>query len=464
MTMKNLLIILCYLIALTCGMRNWSFNLPPRLEIYDVFVILFICGSLIYELTQDRRILLKADLKIYLVLLYILLLIGIISGFKILKSYDIEGSFDQYVKAVLSNGIFVIFSTFFVIFLSRLSNDRRCQVLKYYIYGVLLSSIYGVAGTILYKTTGLRIEAYIWDYISYNSGQRFDEPLTWTVMGIRRGIGFPGVAAGAAYNMTILPLLLLFALYRGKLKDYLYLFVCFAGFIVTLSRTGIASLVIALTVLTFLSLKIHRKSVVRIVLVLIPILAVGFIARHYISEISLYRSIKDVSRLMQWESGLQIFYENPIMGVGMNNFSVARNFLGASFYHDANLHNSWLTLLVELGIVGFSCYAGLLVFMLRKTFVRNDVLYKGFVSAIVGLSVGALGNQMFDLFYFKFFITLMFSLVILNPQSTFDTSGILKSLHNRLHCGDNPGKQSFAENGSKFPIAQKQGPIMIQDL
>jgi O-antigen ligase len=61
-------------------------------------------------------------------------------------------------------------------------------------------------------------------------------------------------------------------------------------------------------------------------------------------------------RFVLWGDGLQMFKQNPLFGVGLQNFP------SMDFGHTA--HNSFVVCLAELGIIGYSLWMGLLVFTL----------------------------------------------------------------------------------------------------
>ena len=68
------------------------------------------------------------------------------------------------------------------------------------------------------------------------------------------------------------------------------------------------------------------------------------------------RGVVDSSSWLRYEYiklGINIFKENPIIGVGMGN---ARIFASRYYGHDAYLHNNYVELLANGGILGFISY------------------------------------------------------------------------------------------------------------
>ena len=68
------------------------------------------------------------------------------------------------------------------------------------------------------------------------------------------------------------------------------------------------------------------------------------------------RGIVDSSSWLRYEYiklGINIFKENPIIGVGIGN---ARIFVSSNYGYDAYLHNNYVELLANGGILGFTIY------------------------------------------------------------------------------------------------------------
>jgi len=434
--MKKSLLIIANLIAITCAMRSWQFNIHSRLIIYDVITVAFILVWLIRYFIEPRSYALNTELKIFLLLVWLYFAVVILSGIKIILIYDSPESFIQFYKGLFTQFTFAIFASFFCMFMSELEPKKRKQILMCFITGVVLSSLYGVMSIILYKAYSIKIEDYFWHSVSYNSEVPLEEGMDWAVMGFRRGIGFSGYASSATYNMTIIPLLMLFIIYFGKLRYYLLFTICFVGLIVTMSRTGFIAFAVSLVVLFVLSLKNIKSAIFKFLIIFLPLMIIGFIWSDYITEIFKVRTDFDYSRYMIWQSGSELFLNDPFMGVGTNNYSVVRFTLPHEYYHLADLHNSWLSILVELGILGFICYSLFLSFIIWRATIKLDILSKGIICTIITLSVGALGNQIFDLFYFKYFLILLFSMVSLGDGKhieSYQFKNLIGENHGPIH-------------------------------
>lgn len=412
--MKKTLFIVANLIAFSCAMRSWQFNFPPRIFIFDLLSMVFVFGILLYYFLVWKTILLRKELKCFIVFQWLYLLIKVVSGLNIIASSAGQESFSQYFKGILLGGFQALFFTLFVLFLSNVRSSTRNTVLRFYIAGVICSCMYGISQLLLYKNYGINIDSYIWNQISYNAKMSFETAPSWAVMGLPRGIGFPGVNAAATYVVTILPMLLLSVSLRRRSKDVILLIIGVIGLLVTMSRTGLLSFTVAALFLVILERRRLFSFVKVAFMISVPLGYLGYVWREYISAIiNIRMHVVDLSRVAIFKGGIHLFYQNPILGVGANNYSVARFLLPSSFHHLANLHSSWLSILVELGIVGLFFKIIFFVYIIYVASQRKGVLSRAFICTIIGLSAGAFFNQVFDLFYFNFYVTLVFTIVVL---------------------------------------------------
>ena len=322
--MRKTLIIIACLIAFSCAMRSWQFIFPPRIFIFDLLSIFFVFGAVLYYSLSRKVILIPKELKYFISLQYLYLLIVGISGLKVAYWPTGEGAVPQFYKGIFSLSFHTLFFSLFVFFLSDISSSDRNNVLRFYIAGVICSCLYGMLQMAIWKNYGIDIGPYIWDHISYGTKSTFDIAPTWTVMGFTRGQGFPGVAAGATYVVTILPLLFLWASFRRNFKVILLLIISVFGLFLTMSRTGIFSFALALLLLSFSNINQLFRFAKTVFILSAPLGFVAYVGWKYIIEILKYRALIDYSRLAIYEGGIQLFKENILLGVGANNYSVAR--------------------------------------------------------------------------------------------------------------------------------------------
>ena len=104
-------------------------------------------------------------------------------------------------------------------------------------------------------------------------------------------------------------------------------------------------------------------------------------------------------RLTIWKESLELYVNHPIFGVGPNNteyFGMKHNISGDKIKYGTAIHNSYLDLLVEYGIVGFgiliSFWAICLVKVVKdllKNGAKKDVSYYACAFALLFISGGS---------------------------------------------------------------------------
>lgn len=127
------------------------------------------------------------------------------------------------------------------------------------------------------------------------------------------------------------------------------------------------------------------------------------------------RKIENVEiRLAQYDVAFSMIQSNPLLGVGLNNNLIASHAYNKESYsprsltqhaNDYPIHSFYLSLLVEIGIVGFILYLAFFFEICRETVrvARAPSPQIRFASifiliAIVGLGVGILFNPLFEEF------------------------------------------------------------------
>ena len=88
-------------------------------------------------------------------------------------------------------------------------------------------------------------------------------------------------------------------------------------------------------------------------------------------------------RVAIWKQGIELFMERPVIGVGSNVYKWAVP-MGRP------AHNTFLSLLVEVGIVGFSLFIGMFTFALYHTFQQPKLEFLFWATLITIWFVGAM--------------------------------------------------------------------------
>jgi O-antigen ligase len=70
-----------------------------------------------------------------------------------------------------------------------------------------------------------------------------------------------------------------------------------------------------------------------------------------------------ITRFIIWEEALKLYIERPILGIGFRSYNQLSSFLRGKFsaFQGQNIHNMYIQLIVETGIIGFFLYLMILV-------------------------------------------------------------------------------------------------------
>ena len=137
-----------------------------------------------------------------------------------------------------------------------------------------------------------------------------------------------------------------------RLVNYLYLPVAAMAILLTASR---GSLIAALPVILFVVASLPRFKMYQRVLIVAPLIGALFALTPLVPQASLDRlatvgsSIAEADlggRVNIWREGLATFADRPLIGVGSGAFRLAVD-------SGMSSHNSYLTVLVEVGMIGF---------------------------------------------------------------------------------------------------------------
>lgn len=172
------------------------------------------------------------------------------------------------------------------------------------------------------------------------------------------------------------------------------LILCSITILLSLSRGGFFAIVFPL--LFYVKKYYKRVNYKKIVLIILAVITLNIILAYILDfnyirvfTIRLLNIFSDggSGRINLWKNGLEVFGENPLFGIGINNFrSYNINIYGDSRY----LHNTYLQILVETGIVGFSIFlvfVYLFLFRLLKLYRINKDQFLLFVGVSASLSL-----------------------------------------------------------------------------
>jgi O-antigen ligase len=165
---------------------------------------------------------------------------------------------------------------------------------------------------------------------------------------------------------------------RGKMLAGYFALVCLAGLVLTGSRGGYLSAGVGFIVFAFLSVwtlraRLSRALVPRMIGVFVAIALLGaglafFADRNFgIRERAKTVFISTDIRFQLWEAAWKQFQLSPVVGTGSRTYVYyGRTFRAAALRNDpVFVHNDWLQLLAEYGIVGVLLAIGFVIAHLR---------------------------------------------------------------------------------------------------
>ena len=193
--------------------------------------------------------------------------------------------------------------------------------------------------------------------------------------------------------------------------------VFFAAFVFSILRCGSRGAALALSVMAlFFWLRTSKKLQSGLVILLFVI---GFWASapeawkgRFVSAADYQADITASQRLRLWEAGLKMFGDNPLLGVGINNFST--NY--AARYHPPDEvgiawapHNIFIQALSELGVLGFLSLLMAMVFVFQRNHeTRRFCLQNNLKSDWIARFAHALDLSLIGYMVSGFFLTVLY--------------------------------------------------------
>lgn len=133
----------------------------------------------------------------------------------------------------------------------------------------------------------------------------------------------------------------------------------------TLSRGGAIALLVTAALVLMKLLADGRKVWLALLLTCTLVACVVAVTQTGVipwQEFKARSGLEDGSgRLVIWRHGVELFSTNPWFGIGLDNFRAYNDRL---FHHRQYMHNTYLEVLVENGLVGFVLFAGSIVALL----------------------------------------------------------------------------------------------------
>ncbi|WP_141400324.1 O-antigen ligase family protein [Ureibacillus acetophenoni] len=190
-------------------------------------------------------------------------------------------------------------------------------------------------------------------------------------------------------------------------KHYSGFLLCLITSLLTFSRGGLVSLLLVSVLYLVLSSSAKRIKWIGLFLPVIGVIyAVSYftpinINRIIINRINDFTNDQGSGRFELWEQALDYFMSKPLLGIGAFNFSDYY-----AFHHHKTLyvHNTYLEILAESGILGFTLFLLFLIVLMKKFYEIKlhktkpyiVLTFFGFLFQMISLSL--IINEAFFLF------------------------------------------------------------------
>lgn len=187
---------------------------------------------------------------------------------------------------------------------------------------------------------------------------------------------------GAFLSMTIPIGISLIFFKKGQKYILLLPFILFV-IAWTFSRGAWVSLTISMVV--FSILKDRRVGWVMIIVFIIFVFAMPDPIIHRLKEVFNIKNVTTQTRFELWESAWQIYIQKPLVGNGLKTFSC--------LMEKGYVHNCYLQILVETGILGLLSFIYLLITFFSKTLsVAKNTLQIGLGCALLTSAIHSIGD------------------------------------------------------------------------
>ena len=287
-----------------------------------------------------RRMLLKRYL-IYLILFFLWMALSLI--------WSPQGDMDVYYVMAMGNMIALVLISSTL----NWSEEDILRLLKAFQLGALFFSVLIIMGSNRYYEGSLRYTIILF-------GSKMDPNNI-------AGLLIPGILLSFNYLLNSEKLLISFTT----------LFAAVFAFVGTGSRGGMIALLLGMMLLLFHKAPLNRttrtwKSIKGILGIAIFAFLIYSVIQSRIEKPLLERydatkalSDRGSNRLDLWERGLELFNEKPLAGIGIGGFEALTG---------KGLHNQFLIVLVEGGIIGFSLFIIALIQIIKMTRINKLVL------------------------------------------------------------------------------------------
>ncbi|WP_160675206.1 O-antigen ligase family protein [Clostridium sp. C8-1-8] len=231
-----------------------------------------------------------------------------------------------------------------------------------------------------------------------------------STLGYRNAVG--------AYISLFLPIAISLFIYKSEKRYLIITAILFATLVSSLTRSSWISLAVYITILFIISIR-NKKRFINWMAVIVVMIGI-FFGLNYLRSGQLNNRLLSISndatslqqsgnemagsgRIYIWKNGLNLLWDKPLLGYGMDNFGVAfmdkyaddNNFmvkkLGGTI---TKAHNEYLQILVSSGIFAEIIYLMILFIIVIKVAIKGIKEQNNYLIAI-GLSIISYNIQAF---------------------------------------------------------------------
>ena len=365
---------LATLFSVTFEKVHWE--IAGSVSLADILAILFVASFLAMRRADlDGRLPRTAVLSLAFAFAFALVYLF---GFFNLETHR---ELEQFVKGLVKFVIHFAFLAAGIAYLSRRGRDFYWHALGWFMAGVAVNAVYGVA-----------------QLVAANRGQDLDQSVLAPLTGGASSINIYGVVEGAdVYRpnaltgdpnhlgvMLLMPLLVLTPIYlrleaghRWKRRLAVLLPFLLIMELATLSRSGWLGLIVGMLVL---AVPYRRLLVSRALL--IPLGAVALLLAFFVVRRADFFDVVLRSRIDTSDASSSAHFDvygfvpdilsvHPLFGLGLNNFSVYYEFVTGRT--NWGPHSFYVALLVETGLIGAALFGIFLLWIFRRLRVARHL-------------------------------------------------------------------------------------------
>lgn len=419
--------------TVTFAKVRWS--VAGDLSLSDVLTALFLCAFAVHRLERlDGRLTRSAAVSFVFFLLFLAVYL---LGFFNLETAQ---SLDQWVKGMIKFVLHFLFLVAAVALVARRGERFYWRSLAVFCGGIAFNAAYGVVQLGVAELTGGNLDAAILSPLTGGASQI-------NVFGAIEGakVFRPNAMTGDPNHLAIellLPLLILLPIYlrlerghrwrRPLMATLMFLFVVELA---TLSRSGLLGLACGVLVL---AVPYRHKLVTVQFLAPLAVVGVG-LAAFVAMRASFFETVLK-ARVSTEGSGASTHFtvyefipdvlgQHPLLGLGLNNFSVYYEFVTGR--DNFGPHSFYVALFVETGIVGAALFAVFVAYLFHRLAVgrrvgraltaAGDAMAARVRPLQWGLTAALVGTLAANTFYLtmSFYYFFVFAMLAIVPPAVF---------------------------------------------